>query len=122
MPPGMPGGGVGGVFGSEPSAEELGAGRGGRGFDRVCMARFPEVPFYGDGSPTKADYRKQDTLILTSLLEDLDGFALGALDRRNPWLVFVGGWHLRGKPNYQSGRLMSPTAKVSKWGSGLRMP
>ena len=26
----------------------------------------------GEGSPTKTDYRKKDTLILSSLLEDLD--------------------------------------------------
>ena len=34
----------------------------------------PVVPFYpflGEGSPTKIDYRKKVTLILTSLLEDL---------------------------------------------------
>ena len=33
------------------------------------------MPFYhflGEGSPTKIDYRKKGTLILTSLLEDLD--------------------------------------------------
>ena len=28
-------------------------------------------PFLGEGSPTKIDYRKKGTLILTSLLEDL---------------------------------------------------
>ena len=28
-------------------------------------------PFLGEGSPTKLDYRKRGTLILTSLLEDL---------------------------------------------------
>ena len=27
-------------------------------------------PFWGEGSPTKIDYRKRGTLILTSLLED----------------------------------------------------
>ena len=32
---------------------------------RVCLC------FFGEGSPTKIDYRKQGTLILTSLLEDL---------------------------------------------------
>ena len=26
---------------------------------------------FGEGSPTKIDYRKKDTLVLTSLLEDL---------------------------------------------------
>ena len=30
------------------------------------------VSFLGEGSPTKLDYRKQGTLILTSPLEDLD--------------------------------------------------
>ena len=32
---------------------------------------MPFYPFLGEGSPTKADYRKTGTLILTSLLEDL---------------------------------------------------
>ena len=35
----------------------------------------PVVPFYpclAEGSPTKIDYRKKGTLILSSLLEDLD--------------------------------------------------
>ena len=35
----------------------------------------PVVPFYpfvGEGSPTKIDYKKKGTLILTSLLEDLE--------------------------------------------------
>ena len=31
----------------------------------------PLFPFLGEGSPTKIDYRKKGTLILTSLLEDL---------------------------------------------------
>ena len=41
----------------------------------------PVVPFYpflGEGSPTKIDYRKEGTLILTSLLEDLAANALHA--------------------------------------------
>ena len=29
------------------------------------------MPFLGKGSPTRIDYRKKGTLILTSLLEDL---------------------------------------------------
>ena len=33
---------------------------------------MPCYPFLGEGSPTKIDYRKKGTLILTSLLEDLD--------------------------------------------------
>ena len=42
------------------------------------------MPFYlflGEGAPTKIDYRKKGTLILTSLLEDLAavGFLLGSL-------------------------------------------
>ena len=32
---------------------------------------MPLYPFSGEGSPTKIDYRKQGTLILTSLLVDL---------------------------------------------------
>ena len=31
------------------------------------------TPFFGEGSPTKIDYRNKGTLILTSLLEDLAG-------------------------------------------------
>ena len=35
-------------------------------------------PFFGwEGSPTKIDYRKKGTLMLTSLLEDLEGVMLG---------------------------------------------
>ena len=48
---------------------------------RSCMvpqlgppARCPFSPaFFGEGSPTKIDYRKKGTLILTSLLEDYLG-------------------------------------------------
>ena len=32
---------------------------------------MPFYPSLGEGSPTKIDYRKKGTLILTSLLEDL---------------------------------------------------
>ena len=32
---------------------------------------MPFYPFFGEGSSTKIDYRKNGTLILTSLLEDL---------------------------------------------------
>ena len=32
---------------------------------------MPFYPFWGEGFPTKIDYRKKGTLILTSLLEDL---------------------------------------------------
>ena len=32
----------------------------------------PIYPFLGEGSPTKIDYRKKGTLLLTFLLEDLD--------------------------------------------------
>ena len=40
----------------------------------VVSSRPPSsalLPFVGEGSPTKIDYRKKGTLILTSLLEDL---------------------------------------------------
>ena len=40
----------------------------------VCLSRSPSsalLPFLGEGSRTKTDYRKTGTLILTSLLEDL---------------------------------------------------
>ena len=33
---------------------------------------MPFRPFLGEGSPTKIDYRKKGTLILTSLSEDLE--------------------------------------------------
>ena len=39
--------------------------------DQVSSSRSPSSPFLGEGSPTKIDYRKKGTLILTSLLEDL---------------------------------------------------
>ena len=35
---------------------------------------MPFSPFLGEGSPTKMDYRKKGSLILTSLLEDLANF------------------------------------------------
>ena len=34
----------------------------------------PFYPFWGEGSPTKIDYRKKGTLILSSLVEDLVSF------------------------------------------------
>ena len=37
---------------------------------------MPFYPFWGEGSPTKSDCRKKDTLILTSLLEDLEGVSM----------------------------------------------
>ena len=42
-------------------------------WSRGTPARCPfTVYFLGEGSPTKIDYRKKGTLILTSLLADLD--------------------------------------------------
>ena len=46
------------------------------------------MPFYRfflgwEGSPTKIDYRKKGTLILTSLLEDLGKFLF---QEARPWL------------------------------------
>ena len=32
---------------------------------------MPFYPFFGEGSPTKIDYKKMGTLILASLLEEL---------------------------------------------------
>ena len=49
----------------------------GRGLERGVRtpSRSPRIvpvyPFSGEGSPTKIDYSKKDTLIPTSLLEDL---------------------------------------------------
>ena len=37
------------------------------------------TPFWGEGSPTKIDYRKKGTLIPTSLLEDLVAFPGGKM-------------------------------------------
>ena len=39
-------------------------------FSRALLSSF----FVGEASPTKIDYRTKGTLILTSLLEDLDAF------------------------------------------------
>ena len=44
------------------------------------VARSPSsalLPFFGEGSHTKIDYRKKGTLLLTSLLEDLGGLFQG---------------------------------------------
>ena len=38
---------------------------------RLGPPLLPFYPFVGEGSPTKIDYRKKGTLMLTSLLEDL---------------------------------------------------
>ena len=35
------------------------------------LGPVPFYPFFGEGSPSKIDYRKEGTLILTSLLEYL---------------------------------------------------
>ena len=44
---------------------------------------MPCYPFSGEGSPTKIDCRKRDTLILTSLLEDLGSWDVSF---KEPWL------------------------------------
>ena len=53
----------------------------------------PVVPFYplllGEGSPTKMDYRKKGTLILSSVLEDL----VGSITQ---WLLGKKGTHCFG--------------------------
>ena len=41
------------------------------GLSRLGPPVVPFCPFLGEGSPSKIDYRKKGTLILTSLLEDL---------------------------------------------------
>ena len=47
-------------------------------------------PFLGEGSPTKIDYRKQSTLILTSLLEDLEYVLIFPVDfKRNLSLLDI---------------------------------
>ena len=64
------------VFGSKVSLRT----RWGKGSGRFWIStandlRSPVVPFYpfwGEGSPTKIDHRKKGTLVLASLLEDLD--------------------------------------------------
>ena len=61
---------------------------GGRGPKVVCgWLGPPKVPFYRfffgwEGSPTKIDYRKKGTLLLTSLLEDLVG--VGCCQKKGP--------------------------------------
>ena len=49
------------------------------------------VSFFGEGSPTKTDYRKKGTLILASLLEHLDWVLVSpAMDfGASKWLVFL---------------------------------
>ena len=39
---------------------------------------MPFNPFWGEGYPTKIDYREKGTLILTSLLEDLASVRVSA--------------------------------------------
>ena len=54
-----------------------GAGMGWAQSGCVFKTRSPSSAFYsffGEGSPTKIDYRKKASLILTSLLEDLERF------------------------------------------------
>ena len=48
---------------------------------------MPFYPFLGEGSPTKMDYRKKGTLILTSLQEDLARVCLkmGTRSPHNGW-------------------------------------
>ena len=38
--------------------------------DPILNLGLPVVPFYPEGSPTRIDYRRMGTLILTSLLEE----------------------------------------------------
>ena len=45
----------------------------------VVITRSPSsalLLFFGEGFPTKINYRKKGTLILTSLLEELDCFSM----------------------------------------------
>ena len=39
--------------------------------ERLGPPVVPFLPFFGEGSPTKLDYRRKGTLILTVVLEDL---------------------------------------------------
>ena len=58
---------------------------------------MPFYPFFGEGPPTKIDYRKKSgTLVLTSLLEGLVGVGWGR--------YFDGFWGL---------------SKSEKWGGGV---
>ena len=56
------------------------------------------TPFLGEVSPTKIGYRKQGTLILTSVLEDPDKYregwmvGWGGVDGGVGWMVGWGGW------------------------------
>ena len=51
----------------------------------------PFLPFLGEGSPAKIDYRKNGTLILSFLLEDLDVVAKGNQIKAEPTLLNSSG-------------------------------
>ena len=58
---------------------------------RIDEMLGPPVPFYpcsGEGSPTKTDYGKKGTLILSSLLEDLGSICPRYSLWLNPWHYF----------------------------------
>ena len=69
---------------------------------RFCRFAMPGWPFWplfrGEGSPTKTDNRNKDTLIPTSLLEDL-GIVLSQETRHAESLGILGG------PLWFSGKL-----------------
>ena len=52
-------------------AQRLGLGAAWTAAQAMSPSTALEPTFFGEGSPTKIDYRKKGTLILTSLLEDL---------------------------------------------------
>ena len=60
------------------------------------------ILFWGEGSPTKIDYRKKGTLLLTSLLEDLGKLFLGDPLIQVEWICVLGG--VKGEPP-QNGRV-----------------
>ena len=82
------------------------------GFDPwpyFCSSPIPIVPFYpflGEGSHTKIDYRKQGTLILTSLLEDLALRTSTALLLRKAGAVGAGQAHPVGRGGGSPGRAL----------------
>ena len=64
------------IFGGEKEKQrkKVSVGEQERSYAVCLFSRSPSsalYPFLGEGSPTKMDYRKKGTLILTSLLEDL---------------------------------------------------
>ena len=74
---------------------------------RLCSSALLS-PFLGEGSPTKIDYRKRGTLILTSLLEDLAEVWIGCPCCCLEWVS-----HKKTSPSSPNGPDMASVFKVA---------